>query len=170
MKTINIELLALDLDKCGRCGGTLVNLEEALAIATPALDALGISTEVSKNVVKTLEEAEKLRFMSSPTIRIDGADVMSTTPETSCDACSDLCGCEGGVDCRVWPWRGRTHEAAPVGLLVEVILRAAVNPSRAAATPAWQEVPENLKRFFEGKNAAGANEKQTCGGAACSRS
>ena len=167
MKTIHIELLALDLDHCGRCGGTLDNLEEAIAVVKPALEALGVAVEVEKRVVATLQESEALHFASSPTIRIDGADVLNTATETACDSCSDLCGCDGGIDCRVWPWRGDTYEAAPVGLLVEAILHSALTPAEPKGHTTWQGVPENLKKFFQGKDARAAIDKEPCCGPTC---
>ena len=167
MKTLNIELLALDLDQCNRCGRTLHQLEEAIAAVKPALDAIGLVIELEKRVVATIQEAEALGFVSSPTIRIGGADVLNTVTETACDPCAELYGCDGSIDCRVWPWRGETHEAAPAGLLVEAILHAAVNPSKPKAQVPWHGVPENLKKFYQAKGASSSIENKACCGPTC---
>jgi hypothetical protein len=166
MRILNVELLALDLDSCDRCGGSLANLKKAVEIASPVLAALGAQVDLVETVVTSERQAQRLRFGSSPTIRIDGLDIMSTPNETVCGACSDMCGCNGGIECRVWPWQGMNHEAAPIGLIVDALLRAVVAPETHTLAPRWKGVPENLVAFFEGRKAAGSGAKVSGSGCA----
>ena len=55
----------------------------------------------------------------------------------------------------MWDYRGERHTEAPTGLIVEAIL-AEVGPSAAARSEetTFVDVPENLKRFFAGADAA----------------
>lgn len=85
-----------------------------------------------------------------------------------------LCGCDGGVDCRVWDYPGELHAEAPTGLIVEALLSEIGRPGGArgeetpGATPPG-DVPDNLKLFFAGTGAASAaasccstGEQATC--------
>ena len=171
MKTLNIELIALDLEVCDRCGGTLANLKAAIRAATPALRTLGLEPALRETLVESLEQTERLRFASSPTIRIDGREIMGTPRESACVACTDLSGGEDDIDCRVWPWRGTAHDAAPVGLIVEALMRAALAPEAPALAPEWSGVPANIRAFLAGRasraNAVAGN--QSCCGSSCGK-
>ena len=167
MKTLRIDLLALELDQCSRCGETLRNLERAVQAAAPALEAMGVATHVSRRVVASVADAEELRFACSPTIRIEGRDIPGVVSETPCDACSDLCGCSGEIACRVWPWQGEDHEAAPVGLLIEAIMREALGIGPQAGEAAWHGVPGNLKKYFVGREQKQVRTAPACCGPAC---
>lgn len=48
---------------------------EALELLSDVLAARGIEAEVDEHEVTTQEEAERLAFPGSPTIRVDGRDV-----------------------------------------------------------------------------------------------
>ncbi len=155
-RTARVDLLALDLTICGRCIGTSDNLDRALGVARDRLRAEGIDVEVRKTVVTTEEQAERLRFLSSPTIRVDGRDIAFELRENECRDCGDLCGSDGSVDCRVWVWRGREYLDAPVEMIVDAVVRAAREPPRAAAaTPPPFVLPDNLRRFFRARASAG---------------
>jgi hypothetical protein len=160
-RTVRIELLALDLSTCGRCTRTSTNLDEALAQAAGRLRSQGVAVEVTKTVVVSEDQAVRLRFVSSPTIRVDGRDIALELRESDCRDCGDLCGCHGGVACRVWVWEGREHIEAPVPLIVDAVLAAASSPPAAApdeGTPF--RLPENLRRFLreKGWHTRGAGE------------
>lgn len=105
-----------------------------------------------KHLVASEEQARRLRFVSSPTIRVNGSDIAFELLESSCgsDPCTD--GCGGHVDCRVWVYRGQEYTKAPVGLIVDAVLREVYAP-RAPAVDGTEpyELPENLERFFAGK-------------------
>ena len=175
-RTIEVDLLYLDLTTCSRCVGSDAALEAAVGAVRPALDAMGAAVEVRKTLVETEEQARALGFVSSPTILVNGRDIAGELIESPCSECGELSGCEGGVDCRVWDYRGETHTEAPRGLIAEAILARAFGSSGDApsggtpesAPPA--EAPENLKRFFAGIGAArntyssccSADEQATC--------
>jgi hypothetical protein len=169
-RTIEVDFLYLDLTTCSRCRASDASLRAAVEVLRPVLDALGASIEVRKTLVETEEQARALRFVSSPTIHVNGRDIAGELIESSCSECGELCGCGGGVDCRVWHYRGEQHTEAPIGMIVEAIL-AEIGPAGAARSeePMSTDVPENLKRFFAGVGAArnsasccSADEQATC--------
>ena len=51
------------------------NHEPTLALATEVLGQLGLSAEIREVEVRTPEDAERLRFLGSPTVRVDGKDI-----------------------------------------------------------------------------------------------
>jgi hypothetical protein len=148
-RRLEIELLFLDVTTCGRCKGTDSNLESALADVASLLREAGVEVSLSKRHVDTAALAVQHRFVSSPTIRINGQDVALELRESDCQDCGEIAGCGGGVDCRVWVWQGREHTEAPRGLIIDAVLRAAYGPERRAEPPATYALPENLRRFYE---------------------
>ena len=169
-RTIEVDFLYLDLTTCSRCCDTETSLDAATEAIRPALNLAGVSLEVRKTLLETEEQARALRFVSSPTILVNGRDIAGELIESSCPECGELCGCDGGLGCRVWDYRGERHTEAPTGLIVEAIL-AEVRPSGAARSEGipFVDVPENLKRFFAGTGAArdassccSAEEQATC--------
>jgi len=164
-RTIEIELLALDLDTCGRCTGTERNLEGAVAAVSDLFREAGTEVRVTRRVIRSAEEAIRHRLVSSPTIRLDGRDIALELRESDCGDCGDLCGCAGGVDCRVWVWQGREYTEAPRAMIIDALLGAygapAVEPARVAA----YRLPENLRAFFAARAAgAAATAGACCGG------
>ena len=178
-RKIKIELLALDLDTCGRCMRTDRNLEAALRTAASILREKNVDVEVVKHLVTSEREAERLRFVSSPTIRADGKDIALDLRESPCEDCGELCGCKGGVSCRVWAGNGREHLEAPTEMIVEAILGAAAeSPPQEKESALPYQMPENLRTFFgalskqrsKGKPAEGrvsccgpATQSECCG-------
>ena len=169
-QTIEVDFLYLDLTICSRCRASDASLQAAMETVQPVLDAVGVSIEVRKTLVESEEQARALGFVSSPTIHLNGHDIASDLIESSCSDCGELCGCGGGVDCRLWNYRGEQHTEAPVGLIVEAIL-AEIGPASAARSEETMstDVPDNLKRFFAGVGAArntssccSADEQATC--------
>lgn len=77
-KLVEIEYLYLDLQTCDRCIGTDQVLEEVIAEITPALELAGYSIVYRKTLIATAQLAEQYRFLSSPTIRINGHDICGT--------------------------------------------------------------------------------------------
>lgn len=147
---ILVEFLYLDLEVCERCMGTEQNLETAVARVRPVLEGSGIRVRLDKRLIDSEEAAVASRFVSSPTIRIDGRDLMEAVTESCCQDCGDLCG--DVVDCRTWSWQGQTWDQPPVDMIADGILRAAFGKEScgACATEAPYVLPENLKRFFQG--------------------
>ncbi len=160
-RTVQVDYLFLDLTTCSRCRASDASLDAAVEIVRPVLDAVGAGVEVRKTLVETEERARALGFVSSPTIRVNGRDIAGELIESSCSECGELCGCDGGVDCRVWDYRGELHTEAPTGLIVEALLAEAGQSGgmRGEKTPeatTSADVPENLKLFFAGTGAASA--------------
>jgi hypothetical protein len=163
-RVIDVELLALDLTSCTRCVGSLANIEAAIEAVRQVLDVTGATIELRKVIVASAEEARRHRFVSSPTIRVGGRDIIFDTIESRCDSCTDLCGCSEGTSCRVWQYQGAEHTEAPVGLIVEALLRELVGAPRAplVGEPAAYEVPDNLRGFFAGRAARAAAPVASC--------
>jgi hypothetical protein len=170
-KQVEIEFLYLDLDVCTRCKGTDANLETALRILQEVLQASGTDVSTRKVLVDSEETARKLKFLSSPTIRINGRDIALEFRETPCDSCAQACACDGGVDCRVWVYEGKEHPEAPMPLIVNALLSQIYDSQSAdlAASSRPFELSENLKHFFEAKAAkkaaescCAAEEKTSC--------
>lgn len=142
----HVEFLYLDLDDCARCGDTEANLLSALDIARGRLEGHGVAVEFDRVHVTGAEVAVRHRFLSSPTVRVDGRDIAGTLIESSCEA--DACRCADGapIDCRDWRWDGEIHPVPPVALLVEAIV--APSPDDPAGDAGSYTMPENLRAFF----------------------
>jgi hypothetical protein len=129
------------------------------------LEITGTSVRVKKVVVESEEEARQHRFVSSPTIRVAGHDIAFDTLESKCESCTDLCGCTEGTSCRLWRYQGAEHTEAPVGLIVEALLRelaSAQSGAVAVAEGASYELSANLRDFFAGKAAGAAATASAC--------
>lgn len=147
-KLITVEFLYLDLSVCGRCQGSDSGLDAAVAEARPVLESLGIELAVDKVHVQTEEQARALRFASSPTIRINGVDIAPEILESFCEDCGDICG--DSVDCREWEYDGETYAVPPKAMILEAIFKAIYAETPVDERP-YEDVPDNLKRFFGGK-------------------
>jgi Domain of unknown function (DUF2703) len=153
---LRIEFLFLDLTTCTRCRGTDRSLEVALQVVGDLLAAASIEVVVEKIHVESAEQARALRFLSSPTIRVNDRDVALELRESSCgsEACTD--GCGDSIACRVWVHRGREYTEPPVEMIVDAILREVYAEQDVGVKAQEQayELPENLERFFAGKAEA----------------
>jgi hypothetical protein len=163
-REIEIELLALDLDTCTRCVGTLTNIEKAIGVAEQVLHATHSHVRVQKILIESEEQALNHKFVTSPTVRISGRDMAFETLESRCDDCTDLCGCDEGTKCRVWRYQGQEHNEAPVGLVLESILREVCGDANGPVSDvaAYTGAPENLKRFFAAKSAKHIMATSSC--------
>jgi hypothetical protein len=161
-RKLTIELLALDLKTCGRCTGTDANLDSAIDTVAGVLREADVDVEVRRTVVASAEQAEQLRFESSPTIRINGRDIALELRESNCGDCGDICGCEGQVDCRVWVWQGKEYTEAPKALIVDAVLRAYVQAWEPLPKPQKFRLPDNLRKFFEASSAKAAKADNDC--------
>jgi hypothetical protein len=164
-RLIEVEYLYLDLDSCSRCSGTDHNLHAAIQALEPVFTATGTTVRLRSTLVNSEEQARELRFISSPTIRIDGLDIAAELIETECADCGELCGCGERVDCRVWRYRGDDYNQAPTGLIIEALVAAIASPrAPSVATPSL-EIPENLRRVFA---ARAINDATAAQGLCCS--
>ena len=151
-RTITIELLAIDLSTCSRCNGSLANVEQAIAILQQVLASTDTVVQFRKILVESEAQAKQLQFISSPTIRVNGRDIVLETTESHCGDCSNISGSQGGTACRTWFYQGESHTEAPVGMIVDAILRQIYgNESLIPVASNPIEVPQNLQQFFQDK-------------------
>jgi hypothetical protein len=160
---IDLELLALDLTSCTRCAATLANIGRAIEAVKGALEVAGTRVQTRTVIIESEDQARRYDFVTSPTIRINGRDIAFERMESRCDACSDLCGCGDDMMCRVWRYKGQEFAEAPVGLIVEAILReiGGRDPAPTGAAPG-RDVPQNLRDFFARKAARQAAGSEPC--------
>ncbi|MEL6478595.1 MAG: DUF2703 domain-containing protein [Pseudomonadota bacterium] len=152
-RDLTLEFLFLDQTICKPCSGTGRALDEAAEIVAAPLAALGTSLEIVRTHVATRSDAIAHRLEISPTLRIDGEDIDPARSEGVCGTCGDLAGGATTVTCRTWHWRGTEYPAAPTGLIVEAILKAAVagtSPSAPEAEGTYT-LPGNLDAFFDAR-------------------
>lgn len=163
---LKVDFLFLDDKVCVPCGSTAQTLSEAAGMLTEPLRSMGVDLVVEKIHVADLKAAEGQKFLSSPTIRVNGRDIDPARTEEDCPTCGDLAGGRTSVACRNWHWRDKVYQSAPVGRIVEAIMEAALplNKSiedccREAEDDEDYVMPENLKRFFA---TQAPNQKMCC--------
>lgn len=149
-KQLLIDFLYLDLSVCERCQGTDQNLDDALSDVSAVLHAAGFEVLVNKVNIINKELANQYKFMSSPTIRVNGRDIAVDVKENSCTSCGDLCG--DSVDCRVFTYEGSEYNTPPKAMIINAIL-GEVYGAKSEPVKADGEyvLPENLRIFFEGQ-------------------
>ncbi|GEM_PF-820264 len=151
-KTLNVDLLVIDLNTCERCVPTGDQLRVAVRLLTPVADALEMDLRHREIVVKTPEQAKRNGLLSSPTIRLNGRDIAQDIRESKCESCGELTDGDNDVDCREWHYGGKTYSAAPLPMLIESIMTAMLNIDEPPVFPSLLEtLPENLHRFFNDK-------------------
>jgi len=143
-----IDFLYLDLSQCERCQGADNNLEKAIKDVKNVLKAAGKEVVLNKINITNEELAEKYRFVSSPTIRVNGIDILDEVTEDNCESCGDLCGDE--VDCRTWSYKGSKYTEPPKELIVESVLERVYGDKKNEISEKEYVMPENLKKFFDG--------------------
>lgn len=142
-----IDFLYLDLSVCTRCQGTDSSLDEALNEVSKVLEATGIEVVLNKVNVNSEELAVAYKFLSSPTIRVNGHDIQMEIKESLCESCGDLCGDE--VDCRVWVYQGKEYTVPPKAMIIEAILKEVYGGNQGSKNGEIEYVmPENLKHFY----------------------
>lgn len=148
-KKIVIDFLYLDLSQCTRCQGTDDTLELALNEVAGQLEESGYMVSVNKVQINTPDLARKYRFLTSPTIRVNGRDIQMDIVESNCKSCGDLCG--DSVDCRVWVYQGKEYDIPPNELIIEGIMSVIDNHEMVEDNSKYV-MPENLVKFFNGLN------------------
>ena len=143
-RTVVIDLLYTQVSTCARCQRSNENLDTALGTVRDVLQAAGADVEVRRTLVRTANQARELRFEISPTIRVNGRDIVVEQRQS---ACGDACDCTGDASCRMWIYRGQEYAEAPVFLIVDSILTELY-----AATPRSDEVaaPHELPTTLAG--------------------
>lgn len=147
---IVIDFLYLDLSVCTRCQGTDQSLEDALAEVSGLLGAAGAEVTVNKINVTSEELAIRHRFVSSPTIRVNGRDIQMEVKESLCESCGDLCGED--VDCRVWVYQGNEYTVPPKAMIIEAILKEVYGGHSSSPVEQDYVLPENLKRYYAARD------------------
>lgn len=137
-----IDLLFLEVDmsgsgkkSCGACDVAESRLNTALDLARPLLAEAGYAVRVNKMQVTTEEQARRLKFVGSPTLRVAGSEVV---PRHVPDG-------EG----RVWSWAGKEFAEPPVGLFLDLILRGVRTEGSRASAQLAEEIPSYLKRYLQ---------------------
>lgn len=150
-KKIIIDFLFLDLNICNRCQGTDTSLEEAIADVAKVLQLTGIEVVVNKIHIDSKEKAIQYKFISSPTIRVNGKDIQMGVKESLCESCGDLCGNE--VDCRVWTYQGKEYNVPPKAMIIDAILREVYDDantlSHSGNNIEEYQLPKNLEMYFQ---------------------
>ncbi|NLD05429.1 MAG: DUF2703 domain-containing protein [Synergistaceae bacterium] len=160
-KKVLVEYLYLDLGTCDRCIGTDAVLKEALKEIGPALSCAGYEVEFKKKEISSKEMAEEYRFLSSPTIRVNGMDICASVAENSCGCCSNISGTD--VECRVFEFEGEDYEVPPKEMLASSILRAVFAPKEECCCGKYS-MSENIITFFDGKEK---KSNCSCGSNCC---
>jgi hypothetical protein len=148
-KPLAIDFLYLDTTICGRCQDTESALDAAVSSVAVVLDAAGYAVTVNKVNIATRELAIQHRFVSSPTVRVNGHDIAVELHESVCEDCGELCG--DNVDCRVWVYDGVECTSPPKELIVDAILREVYNPKQGEPEREPYQLPENLEKYFAAK-------------------
>ncbi len=146
-KRIVIDFLYLDVTVCTRCKGTDTSLDEALSEVSKVLESTGIEVIVNKINVISEELAKQHKFISSPTIRVNGRDIQMDVKESLCESCGDLCGDE--VECRVWVYQGQEYTIPPKAMIIEALLKEVYGGSNIEQEEPEYSLPNNLKKFYE---------------------
>jgi len=162
-KKLDIDFLYLDLNTCERCIATGDTLDEALIALAPVFQSLNYEINVNKVNISSRELAEQYRFISSPTIRVNGVDITAELKESTCGDCSSLSGCD--TDCRVFVYEGKDYEQPPTAMIVDGIMRVLYGGLEKNDTP--YTLPENLEKFFTGVEAASSSSDCGCGSCGC---
>lgn len=147
-KSVVIDFLYLDLSTCTWCQGTEQSLEDALSEVSNVLKASEIEVILNKINVINEELAIKHKFVSSPTIRVNGHDIQMDIKEKKCESCGDLCG--DSVDCRVWEFNGEEYTVPPKALIIEGILKSVFGGECKTNENNEYKLPDNLQRFYSG--------------------
>lgn len=150
-RRVVVDFLYLDLSLCEWCRGTDKNLEEALAGISNVLELADIEVVLNKINVTSEELAIKHKFISSPTIRVDGKDIQMEVRESECQSCGDLCGDD--IECRVWMYKGQEYTIPPKALIMEGLLNGIFGREDTACEDNEYVLPENLKKFYAAMNA-----------------
>lgn len=147
-KKLTIDFLYLDLETCERCKGTDENLLNAINEVKEVLKSANYEVELNKIKIDSKEMAIKYKFVSSPTIKINGKDIDIKGKESDCKDCGDICG--DNIDCRVWSFENEVYTEAPKAMIINAILKEVYRDKTDISDKKEEEYvfPENLEKFF----------------------
>jgi len=146
-RKVVIDFLYLDLSVCCRCQGTDATLAEAVEEVSKVLQAAGVQVVINKVNIINEELARKYKFVSSPTIRVNGRDIQAEVRESACESCGDLSG--DTVDCRVWVYQGEEYTEPPKAMLIDEILKEVYGPGSNQPVDQEYVLPDNLRQFYQ---------------------
>ena len=156
---VNIDFLYLDLETCGRCMTTDSTLNQAADALDDVLLELGYRMKINKVNIQTPEMAEQYRFLSSPTIRVNGTDICTDVAENACSDCGDICGSD--MECRVFVYKGEAYDQPPKAMIMDGILRAIYSLQQKPEEQPYV-LSKNLKTFFSGSASCCDDECCAC--------
>lgn len=156
-RTVIVDFLFLDLAVCDRCQGADERVFNAVERCRPVLAACGYNLVLNQVLVEDEAAAERWRFYSSPTIRVNGIDICPSVEENDCGCCSDIA--DTDVKCRIFPFNGTHYEVPPTDMIIGAIMRTVLREECADPTAETYECPENLRDFFSGKKE---KQKSSC--------
>jgi NAD-dependent dihydropyrimidine dehydrogenase PreA subunit len=162
LKPVVVEYLYLDLSTCDRCKGTDSVLDDVLMTMMPTLKMAGYNVILRKTEISDALLAKKHRFYSSPTIRVNGHDIFGIVKENKCDCCAGISGMD--VDCRTYEYEGTSYDVPTKKMVSEAILKIVLTMEPMSVSSDEYAMPENLKKFFEGKTK---KQKCSCDGKCC---
>ncbi len=161
-KSVIIEYLYLDNESCDRCSTTQLVLEEVIMEVTPTLELSGYDVDYRPIEIDSIATAKQNKVLSSPTIRVNGQDIISAVTESNCESCSDISG--NLISCRVYEIDGVRHETLPKSVLAKTLLSSVYSKQEKVCLCKDYELPDNLKNFFVGKkeNQCGCGGNCSC--------
>ena len=110
-----------------------------------------MANQVEVPSMTTREIAQQHRFLSSPTIRVNGRDICTKVAENDCGCCGEISGAQ--VDCRVFKYGGKIFEVPPKAMLANAVLSAIFRSDIDVEQDQIFTMPENLTRFYNGKQS-----------------
>lgn len=131
-KVVVIEYLYLNLNTCKSCMTEKV-LESVVDELRHAFKIAGYDLECHKVLIETAEMATTYRFLSSPTIRVNGRDICNSVKENNCGYCEDIA------------------ETPLSEMIAEEIIKWALVPKLPSFLLDEYVLPDDLKKFFDGK-------------------
>lgn len=146
-KQLTVDFLYLDLNTCERCMATDSTLDEAVTELSEVLHTLGYEIVVNKVNIKSREMAKHYRFLSSPTICVNGKDICMDVKENACKDCGDICGSD--TECRVFVYDGIEYNFPPKAMIIDGILKILYG-SQVESREDSYILPKNLETFFAG--------------------
>ena len=135
------------MNTCDRCKETDKVLDEVVDRLRPGFELAGYEVEYHKHEIVSEEMAKKYHFVSSPTILLNGLDIFKDLTESKCDCCSDIA--KTDICCRTFEYNGESTNI-PTKEMIAYALLTHFNNNDSGYNDSYQ-LPENLKRFFDGK-------------------
>ena len=112
------------------------NVDAALAGARAAVEAESTRAAVRLVHVESEEDARSLRFLGSPSVRVDGVDVDPTAKRRD----------DYGIQCRLYTVRGRLQGAPPTDWIVSALRGGATHSIDASLMALACDCSEGRRR------------------------